>query len=144
MAQELLTTFQNEIGELALIPGTGGIFEVRIDGERTWSREREGRFPEIKELKQLIRDRIAPGKEATPTAHDRVDLPHQASTACRPIDAKPFAFHWMRHCPADSAAKAPFTAARSNASGSNLPPTDSRSSACSRGRGLRKAASNLS
>ena len=63
MAQELLTTFQDEIGELALIPGTGGVFEVRVDGERVWSRERERRFPDIKELKQLLRDRIAPGKD---------------------------------------------------------------------------------
>jgi hypothetical protein len=32
MAQELLTTFQDDIGELALIPGTGGVFEVRAKG----------------------------------------------------------------------------------------------------------------
>jgi selenoprotein W-related protein len=63
MAQELLTTFPNEIGELALIPGTGGVFEVRVDEETIWSREAQGRFPEIKELKQLVRDRIAPGKD---------------------------------------------------------------------------------
>jgi selenoprotein W-related protein len=63
MAQELLSTFQEEIGELALLPGTGGVFEVRIDGEPIWSRAMLGRFPEIKELKQLTRDRIAPGKE---------------------------------------------------------------------------------
>jgi len=63
MAQELLTTFQNEIGELALLPGTGGVFEVRIDAETVWSRAAEGRFPEMKELKQLVRDRIAPGRD---------------------------------------------------------------------------------
>jgi len=62
MAQELLTTFENELGELALVPGTGGIFEVRVDGELIFSRNQEGRFPESKELKQLVRDRIAPDK----------------------------------------------------------------------------------
>ncbi len=62
MAQELLTTFQEEIGELALQPGSGGIFEVRSNGETIWSRAVEGRFPEIKELKQRLRDRIAPGR----------------------------------------------------------------------------------
>jgi len=62
MAQELLTTFENELGELALVPGTGGIFEVRVDGELIYSRNQEGRFPESKELKQLVRDRIAPDK----------------------------------------------------------------------------------
>jgi len=64
MAQELLTTFQDEIGELALVPGTGGVFEVRIGDEVVWSRAGQGRFPDIKELKQLVRDRIAPEKEA--------------------------------------------------------------------------------
>jgi len=63
MAQELLTTFQAEIGELALVPGTGGVFEVRTGEEVIWSRAEKGRFPEIKELKQLVRDAIAPGKD---------------------------------------------------------------------------------
>ena len=61
-AQELLTTFEEGIAELALVPGTGGIFEVRVDGAVLWSREDRGRFPELKELKQLIRDQVAPGK----------------------------------------------------------------------------------
>ena len=63
MAQELLTTFQNEIGEIVLIPGTGGVFEIRVESETIWSRADQGRFPEIKELKQLVRDRIAPSKD---------------------------------------------------------------------------------
>ena len=62
MAQELLTTFQGELGEVALMPGTGGVFEVRIDGTVVWSRAAEGRFPELKELKQRVRDTIAPGR----------------------------------------------------------------------------------
>ena len=63
MAQELLTTFESELGEVALVPGTGGVFEVRVQGETVWSRSEQGRFPESKELKQLIRDRIAPEKD---------------------------------------------------------------------------------
>ena len=62
MAQELLTTFEQEIGEVALKPGTGGVFEVRVDGAPLWSRKAEGRFPDIKELKQRVRDRVAPGR----------------------------------------------------------------------------------
>ena len=62
MAQELLTTFEGEIGEVALVPGTGGIFEVRADGQVVWSRHERKRFPEIKELKQVVRDAVAPGK----------------------------------------------------------------------------------
>jgi selenoprotein W-related protein len=62
-AQELLTTFQDEIGEVALIPGTGGVFEVRVEGQVIWSRKGEGRFPELAELKQRMRDVIAPERE---------------------------------------------------------------------------------
>ena len=63
MAQELLTTFDTELGEVALIPGSGGVFEVRVDGELVWSRTVQGRFPEAKELKQLVRDHVAPDKD---------------------------------------------------------------------------------
>ncbi len=62
VAQELLTTFEEEIGELVLLPGTGGVFEVRANGDLLWSRKERGGFPELKELKQLVRDRIAPGR----------------------------------------------------------------------------------
>jgi selenoprotein W-related protein len=63
LAQELLTTFEGDLSEVALKPGHGGVFEVRLDGELIFSREREGRFPESKELKQRIRDRVAPGRD---------------------------------------------------------------------------------
>ena len=62
MAQELLTTFDEEISELILKPGTGGVFEVRANRKTVWSRKTEGRFPEITELKQRVRDHIAPDK----------------------------------------------------------------------------------
>lgn len=62
MAQEVLTTFESEIGGVCLKPGTGGIFEVRLGGETIFSRKEAGRFPESKELKQLIRDRVSPEK----------------------------------------------------------------------------------
>lgn len=62
LAQELLTTFQEELGEVALIPGRGGVLEVRLQGEVLFSRASQSRFPEAKELKQLVRDRIAPEK----------------------------------------------------------------------------------
>jgi selenoprotein W-related protein len=60
MAQELLVTFEEELGGVALRPGTGGVFIVSVDGETVWSRKEEGRFPEMKELKQRVRDRVAP------------------------------------------------------------------------------------
>ena len=58
MAEELLTTFESETGGVSLMPGTGGVFDVRVGGVVIWSRAEQGRFPEIKELKQLVRDRV--------------------------------------------------------------------------------------
>lgn len=62
LAQELLTTFEADLAEVALVPGTGGVFEIRAGGSTVWSRQREGRFPDVKELKQRVRDHIAPGR----------------------------------------------------------------------------------
>ena len=63
MAQELLTTFEAELGGVALVPGVGGVFEIRVDGAPLWSRQERGRFPDVKELKQMVRDAVAPGKK---------------------------------------------------------------------------------
>ncbi|MBX7259078.1 MAG: SelT/SelW/SelH family protein [Candidatus Hydrogenedentes bacterium] len=63
LAQELLSTFEKELGGVTLIPGTGGVFEVRADGQVAWSRKDEGRFPDAKELKQRVRDLAVPGKD---------------------------------------------------------------------------------
>lgn len=62
MSQELLTTFSEELAEVTLRQGTGGIFNIYANGELVFSRKKEGRFPEITELKQLVRDKIAPQK----------------------------------------------------------------------------------
>lgn len=62
MTQELLTTFSEELSEVTLRQGTGGIFNVYANGDLIFSRKKEGRFPEITELKQLVRDKIAPQK----------------------------------------------------------------------------------
>jgi selenoprotein W-related protein len=62
LAQELLTTFEQELGEVALVPSESGTFQVRLGGETLFCRRIEGRFPEAREIKQLLRDRIAPGR----------------------------------------------------------------------------------
>lgn len=60
-AQELLTTFETELSSVSLQPSSlAGTFDVRVDGHPVWERKAQGRFPEMKELKQLIRDRVAP------------------------------------------------------------------------------------
>ncbi|EAA63175.1 hypothetical protein AN2741.2 [Aspergillus nidulans FGSC A4] len=88
-AQELLSTFNTDIGEIALIPRTGGIFTVTIfpsisaststtsdsqsnyeseshfskEGTILWDRKRDGGFPEVKELKSRVRNVIDPGRD---------------------------------------------------------------------------------
>jgi selenoprotein W-related protein len=63
MAQELLATFAEELGSATLTPDvTGGAFEISLDGEVIWSRKAMGRFPEITEIKRIVRDRVAPGR----------------------------------------------------------------------------------
>jgi selenoprotein W-related protein len=63
MAQELLSTFGSELGGVTLIPGTGGIFEIRVDGELVWERKRDGGFPDVKALKQRVRDAFDPERD---------------------------------------------------------------------------------
>lgn len=60
LAQELLTTFEQDLHGVTLKPGTGGIFEIHLDGQLIFSRKDAGRFPESKEVKQHIRDLIDP------------------------------------------------------------------------------------
>jgi selenoprotein W-related protein len=63
MAQELLSTFSLELGAVTLVPGTGGIYQVHLDGELVWDRKRNDGFPDIRVLKQMVRDRIDPGRD---------------------------------------------------------------------------------
>lgn len=63
MAQELLSTFGTDLGGVTLIPGTGGVFEIRVDGALVWERRRDGGFPDVKALKGRVRDVIAPERD---------------------------------------------------------------------------------
>ncbi|KAF7934236.1 uncharacterized protein EAE97_008596 [Botrytis byssoidea] len=92
-AQELLSTFGTDIGEVALQPSTGGTFvvelftdanasknaasqkegeaeenvdevkEVKILKHTLWDRKSEGGFPETKELKKRLRNIIDPSRD---------------------------------------------------------------------------------
>jgi selenoprotein W-related protein len=63
MAQELLSTFGDDLGEVALVPGRGGVFLIAVDGTTIWERVRDGGFPDVKALKQRVRDCIDPGRD---------------------------------------------------------------------------------
>lgn len=72
LAQELLTTFEVDLESVALKPGTNGIFELTLNQLVIFSRKDAGRFPEAKELKQLVRDVIDPARDLGHS--DRVSL----------------------------------------------------------------------
>ncbi len=63
MAQELLQSFGTDLGSVTLVPGTGGIFTIEIDGAQVWERKQHGGFPESRTLKRLLRDHLWPERD---------------------------------------------------------------------------------
>jgi selenoprotein W-related protein len=63
LAQELLTTFSDELGEVAIVPGSGGIFEVMLDGEVIATNREGAPMPDPAAVKRTVRDRIAPDRK---------------------------------------------------------------------------------
>ncbi len=63
MAQELLSTFAGDLAMVALAPATGGVFRIELDGEEVWERKRDGGFPDVKTLKQRVRDKLDPARD---------------------------------------------------------------------------------
>ncbi len=63
LAQELLTTFEQDLAGVTLKPGSNGIFDITLNQQLLFSRKAAGRFPEAKEVKQLLRDRIDPERD---------------------------------------------------------------------------------
>ena len=94
-AQELLTTFEEELNAVRLIPSRpplpGGMLCVTLDGKTIWDRKERGRFPETKELKQLIRDMISPDRslghsDVATSPNDDVDKSNEKCEECSGIE----------------------------------------------------------
>lgn len=63
MSQEFITTFLEDVESVTLKPSEiSGRYAIFINDEIVFDRKRSGGFPEIKELKQIIRDRVNPSK----------------------------------------------------------------------------------
>ena len=74
MAQEFLTTFEQELASVTLVPSeVNGRFTIRINEQKIFDRKEYGGFPEIKQIKQQIRDIVAPGKNL---GHADTDVHH--------------------------------------------------------------------
>ena len=63
LAQELLSTFDSDLGEVALVPASKGEFRILVNGVLVWDRVADEGFPEAKEIKQRVRDVIAPERD---------------------------------------------------------------------------------
>ncbi|KAM9882119.1 selT/selW/selH selenoprotein domain-containing protein [Verticillium dahliae] len=108
-AQELLSTFSTSLGEVALIPSTGGTFTVTIttaadaapasnststststSTKTLWDRKTDGGFPETKELKRRVRNVIDPSRNLGHVDRDHArpaPAPASADTVAMPSSA---------------------------------------------------------
>lgn len=70
MAQELLNTFSDQLKGVLLVPSeTGGSFVISLNDQVIFNRKDMQRFPEIKELKKLVRDLVDPQMDLGHTDH---------------------------------------------------------------------------
>ena len=59
-AQDLLHDYQHVISELDLVTGSGGVFDVEVDGNLLFSKKVVGRHATPGEVLLLFRERIVP------------------------------------------------------------------------------------
>ena len=57
---DLLHHYQHVIAELTLVTGTGGVFDVEVDGEVIFSKKVVGRHARDHEVLELFRDHVGP------------------------------------------------------------------------------------
>ena len=58
MTEALLREFGSRISALTLVPSSGGVFEVAIDGTNVFSRMETDRFPTVEEIGAALRARL--------------------------------------------------------------------------------------
>ncbi len=60
MTEELLKEFEGQVTSWTLIPSSGGVFEVRVNGELVFSKKQLGRHAEVEEIRQALAARLRP------------------------------------------------------------------------------------
>ena len=53
-----MTTLKQRVKELKLIPGKGGCFELKADGELVYSKLKTGEFPDEQTILQELENRV--------------------------------------------------------------------------------------
>jgi selenoprotein W-related protein len=61
LTDEVLEGWGPHVASLELVPSSGGVFEVTLDGELIFSKAALGRHAEPGEVTALLRDRLGPG-----------------------------------------------------------------------------------
>jgi selenoprotein W-related protein len=56
----MLGEFERDIAELVIVPSTGGVFEVEVDGRLVFSKKATGRHAEHEEVLRSIRSLLTP------------------------------------------------------------------------------------
>ena len=59
LADHLLTNLKQKISSLSLEPAGGGVFEVFVDGERIYSKEETGEFPDPAHILAEVTRRVS-------------------------------------------------------------------------------------
>lgn len=49
---------KNDVEQATLIPSSGGVFTVRVDGNAVYSKKETGRFPNPGEVLSLVKARV--------------------------------------------------------------------------------------
>lgn len=62
MAEELFDAFRHQITEMTLIPSSGGVFEVAVNGKTIYSKKETGRHAEEGEVPKRMKAEVGEPK----------------------------------------------------------------------------------
>jgi len=61
LTTKILARFKQKIGELRLVPASGGCFELKVDGQLVYSKLETGRFPDEKWAVDAVGEKLGGG-----------------------------------------------------------------------------------
>lgn len=66
-ANDILSNYQHVVSELTLLPATGGVFEVEVDGELIFSKKNTGRHAAPTEVLDLFTELVGADVQRYPS-----------------------------------------------------------------------------
>jgi selenoprotein W-related protein len=58
LAVRILEEMEHDLGSLEVVTGSGGIFDVHLDGELVFTKSMLGRYPQPDDVLPLLRERL--------------------------------------------------------------------------------------